>query len=59
MKDGQEAMTLDDFKEQLQRHELVDGLGIMITKWLVPPVPAKKKSLCERMCEWLPQVPKF
>ena len=53
--EGQEAMTLDDFKEQLTRHGLVEGLGIMITKWLVPPPPPKKKSLCDSISEKLPQ----
>ena len=53
--EGQQAMTLDDFKEQLTRHGLVEGLGIMITKWLVPPPPPKKKSFCESLSEKLPQ----
>merc|ERR1719419_1446665 len=49
-------MTLDDFKEQLQRHEgLVEGLGIMINKWLVPPKPEKDKKILEKMSEYLPQ----
>ena len=53
--EGQEAMTLDDFKEQLTRHGLVEGLAIMITKWLVPPPPPKKKSFCDSLRENLPQ----
>ena len=43
------------FQEQLQRHGLVDGLGIMINKWLVPPAPPKKKTLVERLQDKLPQ----
>jgi len=56
-KDGADHMTLDDFKEQLQRQEgLVKNMGIMITKWLVPPPPSEnKKPLCERMMESLPK----
>ena len=46
VREGQDAMTLDDFKEQLQRHGLVEGLGIMINKWLVPPAPTKNKTFC-------------
>ena len=55
VKDGGDVMTLDDFKEQLQRHGLIDGLGIMINKWLVPPAPPKKKTFCEHMYDKLPQ----
>jgi len=56
VKDGNEMMTLDDFKEQLQRQEgLVEGLGIMINKWLVPPRPPKEKTLLEKLSDRLPQ----
>jgi len=55
VKEGQESMSLDDFKEQLQRHGLVDGLGIMINKWLVPPAPPRKKTFWESVSDKLPQ----
>jgi len=56
VKDGNDAMTLDDFKEQLQRQEgLVEGLGIMINKWLVPPKRPREKTTVEKMSEFLPQ----
>merc|ERR1719228_114211 len=55
VKDGNETMTLDDFKEQLQRHEgLVEGMGIMINRWLVPPKPIKEKSFLERLSTKIP-----
>jgi len=55
VKEGHDTMTLDDFKEQLQRQEgLVEGLGIMINKWLVPPKSAPEKTICKRLSECLP-----
>ena len=54
-KEGRDHLTLDDFKEQLHRHEgLVKNLGIMIHKWLVPPKPKKKRSMKEKLMESLP-----
>ena len=55
-KDGADHMTLDDFKEQLQRQEgLVKNMGIMITKWLVPlPAPAKKRAIRDRCKDVIP-----
>ena len=54
-KEGRDHLTLDDFKEQLQRREgLVKNLGIMINKWLVPPRPEKKKTSKEKFLEKLP-----
>merc|ERR1719341_636424 len=55
VKDGQDHMDLDDFNEQLIRHGLVDDLGLMINKWLVPPAPPRKKTFCERLQDKLPQ----
>merc|ERR1719347_4477 len=55
VKDGNDTMTLDDFKEQLLRHEgLIEGMGIMINKWLVPPEPTKEKSTLEKFSSKLP-----
>eukprot|EP00092_Neocalanus_flemingeri_P018191 GFUD01019688.1.p1 GENE.GFUD01019688.1~~GFUD01019688.1.p1 ORF type:complete len:1116 (+),score=193.24 GFUD01019688.1:205-3552(+) len=49
-------MTLDEFHEQLHSHEgLVEGLGIMINKWLVPPKPVKEKSFLDKICNCIPQ----
>ena len=54
-KECRDYLSLDDFKEQLQRREgLVKNLGIMINKWLVPPRPEKKKTLKEKLLEKLP-----
>ena len=54
-REGRDHLTLDDFKEQLQRREgLVKNLGIMINKWLVPPRPEKKKTIKEKLFEKLP-----
>merc|ERR1719250_440142 len=48
-------MTLDDFKEQLLRHDgLIQGMGIMINKWLVPPKPAKENGILEKFSSKLP-----
>ena len=55
VKDGNESMTLDDFKEQLLRHDgLIQGMGIMINKWLVPPEPAKENGILEKFSSKLP-----
>lgn len=55
-KNGADHMTLDDFREQLQRQEgLVKNMGIMINKWLVPPPEVKKsKPMKEKLLEFLP-----
>ena len=54
-KEGRDHLTLDDFKEQLHRHEgLNKNLGIMIHKWLVPPKPEKKRSIKEKLKDSLP-----
>ena len=37
VQDGEKYMTLECFKQQLQRHEgLVENLSMMLNKWLVP-----------------------
>ena len=54
-KEGQDHLTLDDFKEQLSRQEgLLTNLGIMINKWLVPAKSEAKKTLLQKLLEKLP-----
>ena len=49
-KEGRDHLTLDDFKEQLSRREgLLNNLGIMINKWLVPAKPEAKKTLLQKL----------
>ena len=56
VEEGSDAMTLDEFDNQPHRQEgLVDGLGIMISKWLVPPKHEKDQSLIQKLCSSLPQ----
>ena len=45
IQEGRESMTLDDFKVQLRRHGLHDGLDIILRNWLAPPSrPANDSS---------------
>merc|ERR1740122_832144 len=56
VREGQDAINVDDLKAQLQRHEgLLENMTISIGKWLVPPKPVKPKPLPTRMIEKLPQ----
>ena len=46
VEEGSEQMTLDGFYDQLHRQEgLVEGLGIMINKWLVPYKQEANRSI--------------
>ena len=55
-KEGQDHLTLDDFKEQLSRREgLVANLGIMINKWLVPARKKAGRTLVQRVQDKLPR----
>ena len=55
-KEGANHMTLDDFKEQLYRQEgLVKNMGIMITKWLVPPrAPKESNPMKDKLSKVIP-----
>lgn len=56
VREGQDAINVDDLKAQLQRHEgLLENMTISIGKWLVPPKPVKPKPFPTRMMEKLPQ----
>ena len=53
--EGRSFLTLNDFKQQLERHPgLTRNLSIMITNWLVPK-EKKIKSRSERLIEKLPK----
>ena len=54
VEEGSDKMTLDEFYKQLQRQGLIEGLGIMINKWLVPPKQEIEKSLLENLSSILP-----
>jgi len=55
VKEGMDGITADDLKEQFQRHEgLLENLTLSIGKWLVPPKPAEKKPLKQRIKDKLP-----
>ena len=50
VQEGRKTMTLEDFKRQLRRHRLHDGLHIMITNWLtVPDALTTKTTLAEKI----------
>ena len=53
--EGRSFLTLNDFKQQLERHPgLTRNLSIMITNWLVPK-EEKTKSRSEKLTEKLPK----
>lgn len=55
VQEGCSGITVDDLKDQLQRHEgLLENLTISIGKWLVPPKPSPSKSWCQMFSEKLP-----
>ena len=55
--EGRSFLTLDDFKQQLERHPgLTTNLTIMITNWLMPK-EVKTKSRSEKLTEKLPKKP--
>lgn len=57
VKEGCAGITVDDLKDQLQRHEgLLENLTISIGKWLVPPKPSSipRQSWCQMLSEKLP-----
>ena len=51
VKKGRLTMTLEDFKRQLRRHQLHDGLHIMMTNWLTVQDPPSNTTLLERISE--------
>ena len=56
VKPGKEGISVDDLSDQFKKHEgLLENLTLSIGKWLVPPKPAPKKSLKQRMMDKIPQ----
>ena len=57
MKPGQEGISVDDLSDQFRKHKgLLENLTLSIGKWLVPPKPAPKKKLIEKLND---KIPKF
>jgi len=55
VKEGCSGITVDDLKDQLQRHEgLLENLTISIGRWLVPPKPSAAKTWYQTFQEKLP-----
>jgi len=55
VQEGCSGITVDDLKDQLQRHEgLLENLTISIGRWLVPPKPSAAKTWYQTFQEKLP-----
>eukprot|EP00092_Neocalanus_flemingeri_P001546 GFUD01001648.1.p1 GENE.GFUD01001648.1~~GFUD01001648.1.p1 ORF type:complete len:1115 (+),score=222.73 GFUD01001648.1:61-3405(+) len=56
IQDGNDYMSLNDFKDQLQRQEgLLKNLASMINNWLIPHKESKEKISEEKFSEKLPR----
>ena len=53
VRDDRNQMNLEDFKEQIKRHDLVEGLSALIEKWMTPSSKLPEKPRQDNL-----QIPK-